>query len=70
MTGDFHKFGTFISGVAALQRIVTAHDVKIKPAGGDKVGKLVMETTAKTYRYMDEEEEAARNAQAHAQAIR
>lgn len=64
VTGDYHQFGTFISGVAALQRIVTVHDVKIRPAGGDK-GKLMMRATAKTYRYMDEEEEAAaENAQA------
>lgn len=64
VTGDYHQFGTFISGVAALQRIVTVHDVKIRPAGGDK-GKLMMQATAKTYRYMDEEEEAAaENAQA------
>jgi type IV pilus assembly protein PilO len=64
VTGDYHQFGSFISGVAALQRIVTVHDVKIRPAGGDK-GKLMMQATAKTYRYMDEEEEAAaENAQA------
>lgn len=64
VTGTYHQFGTFISGVAALQRIVTVHDVKIRPAAGDK-GKLMMQATAKTYRYMDEEEEAAaENAQA------
>jgi type IV pilus assembly protein PilO len=64
VTGDYHQFGTFISGVAALQRIVTVHDLKIRPAGGEK-GKLMMQATAKTYRYMDEEEEAAaENAQA------
>ncbi|MCG3201453.1 MAG: hypothetical protein NFCOHLIN_01321 [Gammaproteobacteria bacterium] len=64
VTGTYHQFGTFISGVAALQRIVTVHDVKIRPAGDDK-GKLMMQATAKTYRYMDEEEEAAaENAQA------
>ncbi len=64
VTGDYHQFGSFISGVAALQRIVTVHDVKIRPAGGEK-GKLMMQATAKTYRYMDEEEEAAaENAQA------
>lgn len=64
VTGNYHQFGSFISGVAALQRIVTVHDVKIRPAGDDK-GKLMMQATAKTYRYMDEEEEAAaENAQA------
>ncbi|MFO1436206.1 MAG: type 4a pilus biogenesis protein PilO [Gammaproteobacteria bacterium] len=61
VTGNYHQFGNFISGVAALQRIVTIHDVKIKPAADNK---LVMNATAKTYRYMDEEEEeAAANAQ-------
>ena len=57
VTGHYHEFGTFISGLAALPRIVTIHDVKIthpgKKEGGDK---LVLEATAKTYRYLDEEE--------------
>jgi type IV pilus assembly protein PilO len=63
VTGDYHQFGSFISGVAALQRIVTVHDVKIRPTEGNK---LIMNATAKTYRYMDEDEEeaAAKNAQA------
>mgnify|MGYP000698600398 CR=1 FL=1 len=53
VTGDYHEFGNFVSGVAALPRIVTLHDFTITPA---KDGKLVMEATAKTYRYLDEEE--------------
>lgn len=53
VTGDYHEFGNFVSGVAALPRIVTLHDFVITPA---KDGKLVMEATAKTYRYLDEEE--------------
>lgn len=63
VTGDYHQFGNFISGVAALQRIVTVHDIKIRPSADNK---LVMNATAKTYRYMDEDEEeaAANNAQA------
>ena len=56
VTGSYHEFGTFISGVSDLPRIVTNHNVKIKP-GGD--GKLVLNTMAKTYRYLDEDEEAA-----------
>lgn len=52
--GDYHEFGTFISGVAALPRIVTVHDINIEP---DKDGKLTMDILAKTYRYMDEKEE-------------
>lgn len=52
--GDYHEFGSFISGVAALPRIVTVHDINIEP---DKDGKLTMDILAKTYRYMDEEEQ-------------
>lgn len=51
--GDYHEFGNFISGVAALPRIVTVHDVNIGP---DKESGLTMDILAKTYRYMDEEE--------------
>lgn len=55
VVGDYHEFGNFISGVSDLPRIVTNHDVRIRPQGD---GRLVMQTVAKTYRYMDEEEEA------------
>ena len=52
--GGYHEFGEFISGLAALPRIVTIHDVRIYPKG--KGGKdLVLEATAKTYRYLEEE---------------
>lgn len=62
VTGDYHEFGEFVSGVADLPRIVTQHNVKIrkKSGKGSKGGLLAMETTAKTYRYLDEEEEATR----------
>jgi type IV pilus assembly protein PilO len=55
MTGDYHSFGTFISTVAALPRIVilTLHDISLRPATG---GDLIMEGTARTYRYMEEDE--------------
>ena len=52
--GNYHEFGEFVSGVAALPRIVTVHDVNISE---NKEGKLTMDILAKTYRYMDEEEE-------------
>ena len=55
VVGDYHEFGNFISGVSDLPRIVTNHDVRIRPQGE---GRLVMQTVAKTYRYRDEEEEA------------
>lgn len=57
--GGYHEFGEFISGLAALPRIVTIHDVKVFPTdakdGGAERGALVMQATAKTYRYLDEE---------------
>jgi type IV pilus assembly protein PilO len=56
--GNYHEFGEFISGVAALPRIVTAHDVSIVKSGTGENGLLNMVLTAKTYRYLDEEEAA------------
>ncbi|MDE2220998.1 MAG: type 4a pilus biogenesis protein PilO [Gammaproteobacteria bacterium] len=57
--GSYHQFGAFVSGIAALPRIVTLHDVKItqasKTSGFDQ---LQMDLTAKTYRYLDDEEVA------------
>lgn len=53
--GGYHSFANFVSGVAALPRIVTLHDFKIsKPKGGD--GQLSVSVVAKTYRYNDEAE--------------
>jgi len=54
--GDYHEFGNFISGVAALPRIVTVHDVAIEQS---KEEGLTMNILAKTYRYLDEEEGGA-----------
>ena len=53
--GDYHAFGNFISGVAALPRIVTVHDVNVAP----KDGELTMDLLAKTYRYMEDDEGGA-----------
>jgi len=53
--GTYHQFGAFISGLASLPRIVTIHNISIKPKGKKSGGALVMEATAKTYRYLDEE---------------
>ena len=59
--GSYHQFGAFVSGIAALPRIVTLHDVKIEPANkaGGAFDQLQMDLTAKTYRYLDDEEVAA-----------
>ena len=54
VVGGYHEFGDFISGVAALPRIVTIHDVNISRTGS---GKLGMNLTAKTYRYIEEDDE-------------
>jgi type IV pilus assembly protein PilO len=64
LTGSFHSIGAFVSGIAALPRIVTLHDVEIaqlgKNPGSDQ---LQLDVTAKTYRYLDEEEQAANQPQ-------
>jgi type IV pilus assembly protein PilO len=60
LTGSYHSIGAFVSGIAALPRIVTLHDVEITPAGRDAgLDELQLDVTAKTYRYLDEEEQAA-----------
>jgi type IV pilus assembly protein PilO len=57
LTGSFHQFGAFVSGIAALPRIVTLHDVEILPVSGTtSYDQLQMDLTAKTYRYLDDEE--------------
>lgn len=53
--GKYHELARFVSDVAALPRIVTLHDVKIEPEK-DESNDLVMNMTAKTYRYLDETE--------------
>ena len=65
VTGNYHQFGAFVSAVAALQRIVTQHDIIITPRKGKDgdTADLVMNTVAKTYRYMDDEEISARKAE-------
>ncbi len=56
LVGSYHEFGAFVSGIAALPRIVTLHDIQIAPAN-DKgaYDNLVMDVTAKTYRYIEDE---------------
>jgi type IV pilus assembly protein PilO len=59
LAGDYHEMGNFAAGVAALPRIVTLHDIEIAPAGkgvGDP-NNLVLNVTAKTYRYLGEDEQ-------------
>ena len=54
-TGSYHELGNFVSGIAALPRIVTLHDISIRPRNGANPDELVLDVTAKTYRYLDEE---------------
>lgn len=59
VTGHYHQFGRFISGLAALPRIVTIHDVNIdsrerKKAPPADSAMLSLKATVKTYRYLDE----------------
>jgi type IV pilus assembly protein PilO len=65
VVGTYHQFGNFASGIAALPRIVTLHNLKIaRQTQTNKKGKkvsegetlLVMEATANTYRYLDQDE--------------
>jgi type IV pilus assembly protein PilO len=63
LTGSFHAIGAFVSGIAALPRIVTLHDVEIVPIGKETgADQLQLDVTAKTYRYLDDEEQAAQDA--------
>jgi type IV pilus assembly protein PilO len=60
LTGSFHEFGNFVSGIAALPRIVTLHDISIVQEGKEAgVDRLTLDVTAKTYRYLDESEMTA-----------
>jgi len=71
MLGDYHQFGEFVSGVAALPRVVilTMHDISLRRAEagqsrfGDSEGRLILEGQVKTYRYAGEEEVAQRLAE-------
>ena len=75
LTGSYHEFGAFASGIAALPRIVTLHDIQItqntKRGGGRNnvaapTDELTLDVTAKTYRYLEASELAEQDAQAKA----
>lgn len=65
ITGTYHDLGAFASDIAHLPRIVTLKDLSIAPG---KDGKLTMEATARTFRYLDEEEIAEQKKKAANQA--
>jgi type IV pilus assembly protein PilO len=64
MIGTYHQFGSFMSGVASLPRVVilTMHDISLKPTQKngkiDENGSLTLEGTVKTYRYLEDDEQA------------
>jgi type IV pilus assembly protein PilO len=74
MLGDYHQFGEFVSGVASLPRVVilTMHDIALRRATDRDVGanagdgRLILEGTVKTYRYIDEQEAEQRAEEANA----
>lgn len=53
--GEYHDFGTFVSAVAGLGRIVTLHDFHVTSAKLDDANKLNLKIVAKTYRYSSED---------------
>jgi type IV pilus assembly protein PilO len=55
LTGGYHEIGNFVSGIAALPRIVTLHNINITREDSTTFDNLSIEVTAKTYRYLDEE---------------
>jgi type IV pilus assembly protein PilO len=59
ITGSYHDMGAFASDIGKLSRIVTLNDIAIAPPAG-KGAALVMDATARTYRYLDEEEVSQR----------
>ena len=56
VTGRYHDVGAFAADIANLSRIVTLNDVSLN---ANKDNTLTMDTVAKTYRYLDEQELAA-----------
>jgi type IV pilus assembly protein PilO len=63
VTGNFHDMGAFASDIGQLPRIVTLNDMRL---GVGKDGTLTLDTTAKTFRYLDDEELAAQRKAAQA----
>jgi type IV pilus assembly protein PilO len=64
VSGNYHDLGAFASDVAQLSRIVTLNNIAL---GADKEGKLIMDATARTFRYLDEDEVAAKKKAAREQ---
>lgn len=68
LTGSYHDFGSFAGDIAKLPRIVTLNDINV--AQGKSGDVLTLATTAKTFRYLDEDEMAARKKQEKAKGAK
>ena len=55
LSGGYHEIANFVSGVAALPRIVTLHNINITPEDPANYDTLTLQVTAKTYRYLEQE---------------
>lgn len=56
VTGKYHDIGSFAADIAHLSRIVTLNNISLAPANKDSAGVLTLDTTARTFRYLDPEE--------------
>ena len=54
LSGGYHEIANFVSGIAALPRIVTLHNIDITREDNTSFDRLSLEVTAKTYRYLEE----------------
>ena len=66
ITGSYHDFGAFAGDIGRLSRIVTLNNISITTDPKTKDGSLVMDAITKTFRYLDEEELAAKKKAAQA----
>jgi type IV pilus assembly protein PilO len=65
ISGGYHDFGAFATDISKLSRIVTLNDIELNSG---KDGQIIMDSVAKTYRYLDEEEVAAQRKAARAKS--
>ena len=66
LTGSYHDFGAFAGDIGKLSRIVTLNNISIVTNPQARDGSLVMDAVTKTFRYLDEEELAAKKKAAQA----
>jgi len=66
LTGSYHDFGAFAGDIARLSRIVTLNNISITTNAQSKDGGLAMDAVTKTFRYLDDEELAAKKKAAQA----